>query len=194
MVCFSVWVRLIKSINRSPWQDSPLGTMRSPACHQVSAQRPWLYLQGPASPVPPRPEDHAPPSACLHPGLDPSSSCALPSTSVSLGDWWLAFAHFPGPAPSTWSSLDSSMGTSACFSRPSLSRPFWLFCFDKSHLSLSTSQVLPGILLPTQAKWQPEKREGRGAMWQWRVSCIILNKTVLNLSIFLKKHTFSLGK
>ena len=86
MVCFSVWVRLIKSIKRSPWQDSPLGTMRSPACHQVSAQRPWLYLQGPASPVPPRPEDHAPPSACLHPGLDPSSSCALPSTSVSLGD------------------------------------------------------------------------------------------------------------
>ena len=109
-----------------------------------------------------------------------------PTMSVSLGDWWLAFARFLGLAPSTWSSLDSSLGTSACFSRPSLSRPFWLFCFDKSHVSLSTFQVLPGILSPTQAKWQPEKQGRKGSHVEWCVSCIVLNKTVLNLSIFLK--------
>ena len=174
MLCFSGWVRLMKTIKRSPWQDSPLGTMRSPACHQGSAQRPWLYLQGPASPVPPRPEDRVPPSACLYPGLDPSSSCALPPPLLFLlvtDGWPLLISRVQPPRPGPawihqWGHLHASLGPAflvhsdySALTRAISACPHSKYCLEfYHHPRLSDSQ---------------KRREGKGAMWQWCVSCIV---------------------
>ena len=157
----------MKTIKRSPWQDSPLGTMWSPACHQGSAQRPWLYLQGPASPVPPRPEDRVPPSACLYPGLDPSSSCALPPPLLFLlvTDGWpllISWVQPPRPGPAwihQWGHLHASPGPAflvhsdySALTRAISACPHSKYCLEfYHHPRLSDSQ---------------KRRAGKGAMWQ----------------------------